>query len=1174
MSPLASTENRQKRLIDKKDLPPNDSYRSASGRHKVKVTDPELMQKANSSKARVIADYGAFILAEADSNTADNLTTTRQAEVRDDFNLIMLNSGVVDTTSERGIRLQKSGAGRNGVGRRLHLVQFPGPIKPEWYDALRNTGAEIVTYIPNNAYLVYGNKASLQRIQRAAQRDGLLQWEAPYSARMKLDPVVEKHIEIARQINEGIVQTGDLRDTGLYAIQLVKDPARNAKTLAVIDYFKIGSILSKFEILKYVNIIVPMWASDLKALSARPDVVSIQPYNLPKKRDERQNQIIAGNLTGSGPTAADYLAYLASKGFTQAQFTASGFVVDISDDGLDNGLTSVNNPFLRVGGVDAGASRVVYNRIENSGGPVTPGRTGLEGHGNLNTHIVGGFIPFGFGSGFPHADAAGFRYGLGVAPFVRIGHSAVFNPGFTNPNFANLQARAYQDGARISSNSWGTGVGGAYTVTSQAYDALVRDAQPAGSAVPAAGNQEMVILFAAGNHGPGANTVGSPGTGKNIITVGAAENVHSHSIANGGDAANGADGGTTTDAGADNANDIIGFSSRGPCDDGRIKPDIVAPGTHVTGGVAQAKPPLPVNGKALATFDAAFVCALSKSGGVGSPGNFFPTGQQWYTTSSGTSHSTPAVAGAAALVRQHFINSSLPPPSPAMTKAILVNSARYLKGVGANDNLFSNSQGMGEVNLNSYFDTFAIASILRDQDGADTFTATGQQRVFTGNVVDNTKPFRVTLAWTDAPGPTAGSAFVNNLDLEVTVGGQTYKGNVFTGANSVTGGSADARNNLESVFVPAGVTGPFVVKVIATNIAGDGVPNTGGALDQDFALVVRNGDETSLAVLASAGAAIISDGCEPANSALDPGETVTVGLCLQNVSTMNTTNLVGTLQATGGVTSPSGPQSYGVVVAGGRAICRDFTFTASGGCGDTVTATLALQDGAINLGTVTYNFTLGTLNVILSENFDSVTAPVLPIGWTASSGFVNLDSMVWAASSTGTPAPPADTAANAVFTNDPGTISDERLHTPSIPIATSGAQLTFRHNFDLEHTFDGGVLEISIGGGSFQDILAAGGSFVAGGYNATIDTDYGNPIGGRQAWSGNSAGFITTTVNLPASAAGRSIVLRFRRATDSSVSDVGWRIDTITIAGGFECCGSVKPGILSGPAERNRLERR
>ena len=117
------------------------------------------------------------------------------------------------------------------------------------------------------------------------------------------------------------------------------------------------------------------------------------------------------------------------------------------------------------------------------------------------------------------------------------------------------------------------------------------------------------------------------------------------------------------------------------------------------------------------------------------------------------------------------------------------------------------------------------------------------------HVVDNTKPFRVTLAWTDTPGPTTGNAFVNNLDLEVTIGGQTYKGNVFTGALSTAGGAADPRNNMENVFLPAGVSGNFSIKVKATNIAGNGVPGDADPLDQDFALVAYNANEAPLPII-------------------------------------------------------------------------------------------------------------------------------------------------------------------------------------------------------------------------------------------------------------------------------------------------------------------------------------
>jgi hypothetical protein len=89
------------------------------------------------------------------------------------------------------------------------------------------------------------------------------------------------------------------------------------------------------------------------------------------------------------------------------------------------------------------------------------------------------------------------------------------------------------------------------------------------------------------------------------------------------------------------------------------------------------------------------------------------------------------------------------------------------------------------------------------------------------------------------------------------------------------------------------------------------------------------------------------------------------------------------------------------------------------------------------------------------------------------------------------------------------------------------------------------VLEVSTDGGPFQDILAAGGSFDRGGYNGTISACCGNPLGGRNGWTGSSGGFIETDVGLPFQ--GHTIVLRWRMGTDSSVSGQGWRIDTVQI---------------------------
>jgi hypothetical protein len=777
-------------------------------RHKIEVHDATVGAQIVAQGGKLIADYGSYALYDAPQAGAD-LSATAGAELRDEYNLVRLNAVQLDTSKPETQALRKAVGSFNG--KHLHLVQFAGPPRAAWRDDLLQAGAQIITYIPENTYLVYGDAQSLARIQALAAAAPHVQWEATYLDDYKIHPR-------ARTTDA----KGKPREIGTdeFAIQLVADAVANAGTLKLVDGLKLAPIRKQHTFQHYLNVIVRIAPENLKTIAAQPEVVSIQPYFIPKKNDERQGQIIAGNLTGNVPSNPGYLIWLASKGFTQGQFTASGFAADVTDSGLDDGTTLPNHPGLYVQGDVTMASRVIYNRLEgfpNTGSTLV----GCDGHGTLNSHVIGGYDDR---TQFPHVDSSGYHYGLGICPFVKLGSSVIFDPDFfTFPDFTDLQSRAYHDGARVSNNSWGANTFGSYTSDSQEYDALVRDAEPAGAPFPAPGNQEMVIVFAAGNAGQfGAESVGSPGTGKNVFTIGAGENVQPMG--------NGGDGCGIPDSGADSANDIIFFSSRGPCTDGRIKPDLMAPGTHVTGGVAQAPNPGP-NGTADPCFVASGVCGSLL-------GMFFPQGQEFFTVSSGTSHSTPCVVGGCALLRQYFLNNFTNTPSPAMTKAYLMNSARYMTGTGARDTLPSNNQGMGEMNLGTAFD--GTPRVLRDQLPADLFTGSGQSVSFTNSVADPTKDLRITLAWTDAPGNTAGNSYNNNLDLTVTIGGTVYKGNVFRGAYSTGGGTADSKNNVESVFLPPGTSGNFVVTVSAVNINSDGVPNNSFPLDQDFALVMYN----------------------------------------------------------------------------------------------------------------------------------------------------------------------------------------------------------------------------------------------------------------------------------------------------------------------------------------------
>jgi len=1199
-------------------------YRSESNIHKVRVSGASAADA--SKRGQLVEDYGSFQLVEVSDAELAAVAALPGVELQDEYNVIRLNAGAIDTASEHGASLR--GMVLPESGKALHLIQFVGPVQPAWYKELQDTGVRVITYIPNNAYLVYGDAEALTALGKMGTAR-FVQWNGAYLNDFKLDPSLSE------------VKTGE------YQIQLVDDPKANAETIALVEKLQLRDSRRDYS-LGYVNLVVPMDRAGVYELAGRPDVVSIHPYVAPMKRDERQNMIVSGNLTGNTPTGPGYLAWLASKGFTAAQFTASNFGVDVSDSGIDNATQAPNHFALYALGNVAGQSRVVYNRLE---GTPNAGSTlqGCDGHGNINAHIVGGFVNL---TGAPHADAQGYLHGLGVAPWVKVGSSVVFDPNsWTNADYEDLQSRAYRDGMRVSTNSWGNGLT-TYTADAQRYDALVRDAQPTGSAVPAAGNQEMVIVFAAGNSGPGATTVGNPGVAKNIITAGASEHARPFG---------GADACAVGDTDADSAMDIVGFSSRGPTGDGRKKPDLMAPGTHVGGGVAQApgqrsEPPGNVNGQANTCFTAGGVC------GGPSGSDYFPTTQQWYTASSGTSHSCPAIAGGAALVRQYFINQSMAPASPAMTKAVLMNSARYMTGTSANDTLFSNNQGMGLMDLGRAFDN--ARRQFRDQQAEDLFTATGQTRVFSGFVSESASPIRVTLAWTDAPGATTGGAWKNNLDLTVTVGGATYRGNSFTGALSNTGSTSDDRNNVESVFLPAGASGPLTVTVTATNINSDGVPDNATALDQDFALVLYNFCGTAPAALSDVTAAPTAD------------NEITLNWTTNGASEYRIFRSIrpgGPYTSVGTVTAPpyvdvgvSGSTTYHYVVrsfeCAESANSNEASATATGQCtlppefAGLTSATNGAQLGCTNElvwpaarpvcgGAITYSVHrsetpgfppdasnriatgLTTLNyddvgtlvngtryyyvvratevsnatnedtntversavptgVILSDidyfdDFDGNRPPDAAAYWIPGATSIQLTSgchyqspttsyRFGAAGSTSCGGTYANSVDHRLVLGGNGTVAG--INGFTFPNRATVVTMTFNHWFNFENAFDGASLDYSTTGPTgpwtqIPDAVTAGQPYItAGGYTGTVSG------GARRVWTNiftsPDGALRSVTVNLEA-LGGQTVWFAFRFFTDSSVVREGHYLDDVRInASRIAACQTVPPPPSSASAYR------
>src|ERR1051325_7794587 len=129
----------------------------------VKVRMP--VGAAVDARATLVAQYESFNVYEAPGAAANDLTKAG-GEVIEEANRILLNAGPLDTTTPAVKALQQPIAAFEG--KAMHLIQFAGPIQPAWYDQLSQTGVQIVTAIPSNAYLVYGDAKQLQALQAMA----------------------------------------------------------------------------------------------------------------------------------------------------------------------------------------------------------------------------------------------------------------------------------------------------------------------------------------------------------------------------------------------------------------------------------------------------------------------------------------------------------------------------------------------------------------------------------------------------------------------------------------------------------------------------------------------------------------------------------------------------------------------------------------------------------------------------------------------------------------------------------------------------------------------------------------------------------------------------------------------------------------------------------------------
>lgn len=758
---------------------------------------PVLVERDNVAAVAALSARGATELARRGQylvlDSPEGSGGIDGAVERPDFEELELRRGRHDPTLRR--------AARSAPQRRLRLVQFAAPPTDADRAALEASGLRVVQYVPQNAFLVW-SETKRDVGANARQATLRLRHEGDFTP----DDAIAPHLDVARSKAASVDVTVQFVADTEQTDADVKRAIALAEQVLVPAYTAAGGT--------FVNLRLRIDGARLDTVAGLDSVVNVEPFVVPHAHDERMGQILAHNLSPDlrEPVGPGYLSFLAAHGFSTDP--AAYPIVAIVDDGVDDGSTNPPTPDFYEFGDDASPSRLIFSVVPPGSAANSP--AGADGHGTINASITGGY---NIGSGAAFEDGAGFNYGLGIAPHGRLANVRVFAPNF-DPGFGETEMvdDYYSRGARISSNSWGADVFGAYNASAQEYDVLTRDARPT-----LGGNQQLLFLFSAGNEGPGSSSIGSPGTAKNVITVGASETSNPAAIVGSGCGDVAADG--------NDARDMSSFSSRGPCDDLRIKPDLVAPGTFIHGAASQPD------------FNGSGVCGPTGNDFT-APGSdaLFPAATT-YTWSSGTSHSTPGVAGFAALSHEFLARQyGLSNPSPALTKAFLIHGTRHLSGSLANENLPGRHQGYGIADLAFAFDTTPTRQFV---DQTTVFSAPGQTFEWIGQVVDPLLPVRFVLVWTDAPGSTIANAYVNDLDLEVEVGLVDYRGNNFLGGVSQAGGNPDRRNNVEAVFLPAGASGLVRLTVTALGISGDGVPGNGDPSDQDFALVAYNFTTTS-----------------------------------------------------------------------------------------------------------------------------------------------------------------------------------------------------------------------------------------------------------------------------------------------------------------------------------------
>ncbi len=730
----------------------------------------------------------------------------------------------------------------------LFVVQFAYPPRDEWYSQLKGCGAEVVATFQSYAALFKAPALTTLTLCPAA---GFLLWIDSYLTTDRISPDM---------LAEGsaLGYSFQFKPTTDLGVKAAAMPPSTVVSEAFADPEMNSSFMS-----------AELTLADFTSFVATdPDLLSVTYRGEASFSDERQGQIVAGNYTPQGTVVSPgYAAWLACP--PKPAGTPCKSLLDPTNQQLvtilDSGYADAATPN---GAIDHHPDLESLEQILNPTQPLpdrlveirnfsnSSGTRDVLSHGSIVAGIIAGagrpefsdpLQPGGLvvkGGGKDRDDALGFFHGSGIAPsstllVARLADDALIDTKPAGKHeaalaWARLNTSDGTDRSLLINESWNltrnvpaTGTPtdvvavNSYDQSAQFYDARVRDAVVANPL----DKRPMTIVFSAGNQawdraansglgGVRFDSVGSPGTAKNVITVGASASYRPGPTNPPLDCRD-----NTARFLSDDARHIstIGrfsgrarlFSAAGATKlhQVRIKPDLVAPAIRVFSTV----PFYP-----------------SRFGDGPGCAQYFPdptTSGYYYTYATGTSFAAPVVTGVAAYARKWFLDQTPSlNPTPSMIKAALIANADNLGNQGGNgqDHRPSPSYGWGRVNLGKLVDG-RIARFYVEPARTVNMT-TGSGISYDVTIVDPTRETVFTMSWLDLPSDLVGNsqaALKNDLQLKVEELGVTplkfWMGNNFneniagndngTSFRFSAGGAIadDKINTVEVIVIPAGL---------------------------------------------------------------------------------------------------------------------------------------------------------------------------------------------------------------------------------------------------------------------------------------------------------------------------------------------------------------------------------